>query len=208
MIAFRFLPGPAWWRRPAAVLSVFLAVCSPAALDVAEPGGRGVGGGAAAAPNGGGAGHAVANGSGMIVGAGTSVRARWLAPFPGPLRVGRKFDPPQYRWLPGHRGVDLCAPVGSEVRAPREGVVVYAARLADRNVVSIEHSDGLRSTFEPVTAQVTRGQFVAAGQVVGTLEAGHEGDCLHWGVKRDRDTYLNPLLLLFGPVRLLPLDGD
>lgn len=175
------------WRRPVALVCISLSALSPASLALAGP--------APSAPS-------------DAVPANTSVRSGWLAPLVGPLRVGRKFDPPQYRWLPGHRGVDLCAPVGSEVLAPREGVVVYAARLADRNVVSIEHRDGLRSTFEPVAARVSRGQSVTAGQVIGTLEAGHEGDCLHWGVKRDRDTYLNPLLLLFGPVRLLPLDGD
>lgn len=134
--------------------------------------------------------------------------AKWVAPLPLPLRVGRKFDPPQYRWLPGHRGVDLCAPVGTAVRAPRAGVVVYASKLVDREVISIAHGDGLRSTFEPVAAQVKRGQTVAAGQVVGLLQPGHQGDCLHWGVKRDRDSYMNPLRLLLGQVRLLPFADE
>ena len=55
------------------------------------------------------------------------------------------------------------------------GVVVFAGPLAGRGVVSIEHAGGLRTTYEPVTASVTAGASVAAGQPIGTLEAGHAG---------------------------------
>lgn len=131
----------------------------------------------------------------------------WLPPVEFPVRVGRAFDPPEMRWLAGHRGVDLCPGVGTQIRAPRAGTVVYAGKLADRNVVSIRHSDGLHSTFEPVDPAVRRGSTVPAGAVVGTLEAGHDGDCLHWGVKVNRDLYLNPLSLLLGTPVLKPWDG-
>ncbi|MDO5722245.1 MAG: M23 family metallopeptidase [Actinomycetaceae bacterium] len=129
---------------------------------------------------------------------------RWLPPVPPPLVVGRKFDPPPKHWQAGHRGVDLCVAVGTPVRAPRAGTVVYAGKLVDRQVVSIAHEGGLRSTFEPLSPTVSVGQTIPAGTVVGTLEPGHEGDCLHWGVKRGRHEYLNPLLLVIGEVRLLP----
>ncbi|MEV0899011.1 M23 family metallopeptidase [Actinoplanes sp. NPDC049802] len=123
--------------------------------------------------------------------------------------VLRRFDPPPQPWLAGHRGVDLAAPAGAVVRSAGAGVVVYAQRLAGRGVISVSHSDGLRTTYEPVTATVTSGEPVAAGQPIGALEPGHPGcprtACLHWGLRRG-DHYLDPLTLLgLGRVRLLPL---
>ncbi|WIK65306.1 M23 family metallopeptidase [Gleimia hominis] len=132
---------------------------------------------------------------------------RWIPPVPRPLNVGRRFDPPAKRWLPGHRGVDLCPPLGTAVRAPRAGRVVYAADLAGRPVISIEHEDGLHSTLEPVEATVSKGQTVEQGTVVGTLVSGHDNDCLHFGVRKDKDTYLDPLLLINPRAVLKPWDA-
>lgn len=135
---------------------------------------------------------------------------RW--PVPGPPRLGRLFDPPATRYGSGHRGVDLVAPTGSTVLSAGEGTVVFAGRLAGRGVVSIQHRDGLRTTYEPVTATVVVGAAVGAGQPVGVLEAGHPGcsapACLHWGVRRGADTYLDPLRLIGRwEVRLLAWSG-
>ncbi|MBP8918404.1 MAG: M23 family metallopeptidase [Micropruina sp.] len=123
-----------------------------------------------------------------------------VRPVPGP--VVRPFDPPDQDWLPGHRGVDLAAAVGSAVRAAAAGRVSVAQVIAGRGVVTIVHGE-LRTTYEPVEATVTVGQNVAAGDVIGRLQAGHcaEG-CLHFGLKRG-DTYLDPLGGAAG-VRLLP----
>jgi murein DD-endopeptidase MepM/ murein hydrolase activator NlpD len=76
-------------------------------------------------------------------------------------------------------------------------------------VVSIEHADGLRTTYEPVRATVAAGVRVGRGDVIGVLEAGHAGcpteACLHWGVRRGEADYLDPLVLLrTARVRLLP----
>jgi len=81
-------------------------------------------------------------------------------------------------------------------------------------VVSIELAatgdPPLRTTYEPVSARVQRGDRVAAGDVVGVLEADGShcpAGCLHWGLRRG-DTYLDPFLLLrLGPSRLLPVLG-
>lgn len=125
-----------------------------------------------------------------------------------PPAVSRPFDPPEQPWLSGHRGVDLTVPPGAVVRAAGAGTVVYAQRLAGRGVVSVAHTGGLRTTYEPVTATVIAGATVAAGHPIGTVEPGHpgcRGGCLHWGLRRG-GVYLDPLLLLgIGRVRLLPL---
>lgn len=142
----------------------------------------------------------------LVLGPVATAAPRWEWPTGGPGDVVREFDPPQVAWASGHRGVDLALDVGSPVVAAGPGVVIYAADLAGRGVVSIEHDDGRRTTYEPVIATVARGDVVEAGQEIGTLQAGHCPDgCLHFGL-RDGEDYLDPLSL-FEPVRirLLPL---
>lgn len=122
-----------------------------------------------------------------------------MRPVPGP--VVRGFDPPAQDWLPGHRGVDLAAPVGSRVRAAASGRVSVAQVIAGRGVVTIVHGEA-RTTYEPVRASVRVGQRVDAGDVIGTVQAGHcAAGCLHFGLKRG-DEYLDPLG--GSDVRLLP----
>lgn len=121
-------------------------------------------------------------------------------------RVLRAFVAPSVRWGPGHRGVDLAAAVGAPVRAPADGVVVVAQRVVDRDVLTILHGDGLRSSLEPVQADLPVGAAVRAGQVVGhVVTGGHCAGCVHWGV-RDGERYVDPLALLHRDVvvRLLP----
>jgi murein DD-endopeptidase MepM/ murein hydrolase activator NlpD len=120
------------------------------------------------------------------------------------------FDPPETRWGAGHRGVDLVGHVGQQVHTSLGGTVTFAAPLAGRGVVVVDHG-GLRTTYEPVRANVSVGQVLAAGAVIGTLQRSDSHcfprACLHWGLLRG-DTYLNPLTLVgAGPIRLLPLSG-
>ncbi|MEJ8279175.1 M23 family metallopeptidase [Pseudonocardia spirodelae] len=132
-----------------------------------------------------------------------------LLPAPAVTALFRK---PAFRFGRGHRGADLAGTPGQAVLVAREGVVVFAGRIAGRGVVSVDHPDGLRSTYEPVTAGVAAGDRLAGGDPVGALEPGHPGcpvaACLHWGVRRERLDHLDPLVLLRPPrVRLLPWDG-
>ncbi|MCS4484133.1 M23 family metallopeptidase [Gleimia sp. 6138-11-ORH1] len=129
---------------------------------------------------------------------------QWRPPTALPLRIGREYDPPEFNWLSGHRGVDLCPAVGSVITAPTSGTVIYAGKLNDRDLVSIQLPNGLRTSFEPLKVQVSKGQQVKAGDPIGTLVAGHENDCLHWGVRKPGGKYLNPLQFLVGTPRLLP----
>lgn len=140
-------------------------------------------------------------------------RLDWpLRPRPAVLRV---FDAPTPNWQRGHRGVDLLGAPGDAVHAAAAGAVVFAGRLADRSVVSIAHPGGLRTSYEPVEAQVRAGQLVDAGTVIGTLVAGHPGcgaaACLHWGAMwgaAANAAYVDPLgLVVTTPIRLKPLGG-
>ena len=133
------------------------------------------------------------------------------SPLPPPLVVLTGFDPPDRPWGAGHRGVDLAGSVGTAVRAAGDGEVVYAGQLAGRGVVSVQHPNGLRTTYEPVDPVVGAGERVVAGQVLGRLAAGHPSCapavCLHWGARTGPDVYVDPMLLVTGwRVRLWPWD--
>lgn len=143
-----------------------------------------------------------------------------VTPFVRPIdgaSVVRQFSPGPHRYAPGHRGVDLASSSGAAVLAAGAGTVVFAGMVAGRPVVSIQHSDALRTTYEPVSGEVAMGQQVVVGQRIGALLAGHPGcaaaACLHWGLRQHTpsgEVYLDPLLLLGqGKVRLKPLQpGD
>ena len=150
----------------------------------------------------------------LVVAAPTGPAARaapassWSPPLPGIPEVTRSFRPPPTPYAAGHRGVDLSGSPGVPVLAAGGGVVVFAGLVAGRPVVSVQHPDGLRTTYEPVQPTVAAGQVVARGSPLGALVAGHAGcpveACLHWGLRRG-STYLDPMALLRPPrVRLLP----
>ncbi|MGW0433955.1 murein hydrolase activator EnvC family protein [Micromonospora sp. NPDC003197] len=138
-------------------------------------------------------------------------RGSFQWPLDGRPRPVRRFDPPPRPWLPGHRGVDLAGEAGVLVRTAGAGVVLFAGMVAGRPVVSVLHSNGLRTTYEPVQPAVRTGDRLGRGDPIGILLSGHPGcpsvACLHWGL-RQGDDYLDPLALL-GParVRLLPMGG-
>ena len=126
-----------------------------------------------------------------------------------PARLSLGFYRPPQNWLPGHRGVDLVGRSGDRVFAAGNGVVSFAGLVAGKGVVVIKHGT-IRTTYEPVAASVLTGSQVRTGEVIGQLAAGDSHcstqtsvSCLHWGLIRG-ETYLNPLLLVKKPVRLLP----
>jgi murein DD-endopeptidase MepM/ murein hydrolase activator NlpD len=138
-------------------------------------------------------------------------RPSWDWPLSPRPEVLRAFDPPDRPWMSGHRGVDLGATHdGVPVTSPEAGTVSFVGVVVDRPVITIDHGDGLRSSFEPVESDLATGAAVAKGEAIGTLLPGHCGSlsCVHWGVRRG-DGYVNPLEFVVDlrPSILLPLDG-
>lgn len=156
--------------------------------------------------------QAPTDGSGSHVrSASVGQRVEYGWPTGDPGDVVRPFAAPPEPWAAGHRGVDLALADGAPVRVAADGVVAFAGTVAGRGVVSVDHADGVRTTYEPVTAVVGRGDHLTGGQLLGRLSGvGHcaPGHCLHWGARRGSDDYLDPLSLLEdGVMRLLPEHG-
>lgn len=128
---------------------------------------------------------------------------------PTATNVTRRADIPEKNWLPGHRGVDLAARTGQVILAAEDGVVAYVGVIAGVPVVSVDHADGIRTTYQPVHATVRTGDKVKEGQPIGRMappNGDHDG--LHWGARTGKDTYINPLSLLDAPqIRLKPVDA-
>ena len=121
-------------------------------------------------------------------------------------RIVRGFDAPPSPYAAGHRGVDLAARAGAVVRAAAAGRVYFAGVVAGTGTVSVDHGNGWRTSYQPVTPSVATGDVVAAGDRIGSLVLGHCGAaaCLHWGLT-DGETYLDPSAYAELPViRLLP----
>lgn len=142
--------------------------------------------------------------------AGADDPERWVWPLEPEPEVVRIFEPPIGPYGPGHRGVDLVGSLGAPVLSVADGVVQFAGMVAGKGVVVVNHG-AERSTYQPVSASVRRGEPVAAGDLIGHLQLGGShcwpDACLHLGRVSGR-TYLDPLGLLGGgPVRLLPLDS-
>ncbi|MDQ3382226.1 MAG: M23 family metallopeptidase [Actinomycetota bacterium] len=136
---------------------------------------------------------------------------RWVWPLDGRPAVVHPFDPPEERWLPGHRGVDLAGAVGEPVQAVDTGTVSYSGVIDGVGIVTVKHEGGLRSTYQPVDHRAAKGTPVAQGEQIGVLDGsgGHclLRTCLHLGAISGLDTYLDPLLFLQEwQLSLLPLE--
>ena len=77
------------------------------------------------------------------------------------------FVAPPHPYGPGHRGIDLAAPSGTEVHAPATGTIAFVGAVAGRGVVTIDHGDGLVTTLEPVALGTAA--RVAIGDAVVTV---------------------------------------
>lgn len=105
------------------------------------------------------------------------------------------FDDPGKPWLAGHRGVDLAAAPGTPVLAPADATVRFSGMVAGKNVVSLSLGGDLVTTFEPATGVEPVGAAVRRGQVIAHVDGGSDhcaDQCLHWGLRRGKKTYLDP----------------
>jgi murein DD-endopeptidase MepM/ murein hydrolase activator NlpD len=138
---------------------------------------------------------------------------RYVWPVRGPVING--FEAPAGPYGPGHRGIDIGAPFGSPVVAPEDGVVAFSGWVAGSLFLSIDHSDGIRTTYSWLSGvMVRKSDSVKKGETIARTGAGHPGDSvphLHFGA-RVGDVYIDPLLLLerasvVGLIHLAPLEA-
>jgi murein DD-endopeptidase MepM/ murein hydrolase activator NlpD len=132
-------------------------------------------------------------------------------PLRGPIIRG--FEPPPSDYEAGHRGIDIAAPFGTDVKSSREGIVAFAGWIGGSLFISIDHVDDVRTTYSWLSeVRVRRGQSVAREELIARSGHGHADipqPHLHFGA-RVGSTYIDPMLLLEGAdvtdlIRLAPL---
>ena len=117
--------------------------------------------------------------------------------MPATGAVVRGFDVRAGPYGPGHRGIDVAAPVGAVVRAPAAGGVVFAGPVAGTTWLSIRVAPGVVVTVGPLLEEVAARRMRPRAPV-GRVAPGHAPDAaggaatLHLSVRVD-GTYVDPL---------------
>jgi murein DD-endopeptidase MepM/ murein hydrolase activator NlpD len=98
-----------------------------------------------------------------------------------------------------HDGIDISAPLGTSVRAAREGSVIYSDQLRGYgNVVIIQHAGGYATVYAHNEANLVRvGERVRQGQPVSRVgRSGRtSGPNLHFEIRKD-NVARNPIYFL------------
>jgi murein DD-endopeptidase MepM/ murein hydrolase activator NlpD len=103
------------------------------------------------------------------------------------------------RWGRMHYGVDISAPVGTDIRASRSGDVVFVGRRGGYGVVvEIKHDEHFLTIYAHLSKILVEvGERVRAGEVIGRV--GCTGRCTgphcHFEIRYD-NVPLNPLYFL------------
>jgi murein DD-endopeptidase MepM/ murein hydrolase activator NlpD len=123
-------------------------------------------------------------------------------PVRGPITAGfgERMDPFSGEGA-FHPGVDIAAPVGTDVEAAGDGLILEAGRDAGYGkCILIDHGDGittlyghLSNVFVVVGEQVKRGEIIGTVGITGRTTGPH----LHYEV-RIHDTPVNPMKFLHG----------
>ena len=124
-----------------------------------------------------------------------SASPQWDWPVGPPRTIVRPYIAPATPYSSGHRGIDVVTPDGI-VTAPADGVVHFSGTVVDRPVLSIDHGNGVVSSYEPVVTPLKKGDLVSRGDPIGEVIPGHCSSlCLHFGVRIDGE-YVSPLTML------------
>ena len=142
-----------------------------------------------------------------------AVTQEWQLPIQIPANLVRPYLQPSSDYSAGHRGVDYQVSLGDPVFAPADAVVWFSGKVVDRELISLSHSGGILTAFEPVCDSPPPGTAVSRGDVIGVVcDADPQYRqhctglrCLHFSMRID-GKYISPLALIGGlsPSRLLP----
>ena len=116
------------------------------------------------------------------------------------------FRPPAHIGAPGNRGLEYGNSDNQIVAAAAGGYVTHAGPVAGRKTITIEHSDGVRTTYTGLLELwVVEGMNVRQGSAIARASRG-----FHFGA-RLLDHYLDPQILIDASLgesrpRLVPPD--
>ena len=116
------------------------------------------------------------------------------------------FRPPAHIGAPGNRGWGYEIQLDTPVVAAGAGHVRFAGQVGGSHYVSINHPDGIRTTYSYVQdIAVKKGDVVEQGDVLASTQ----GSSFHFGVIKEGD-YIDPAEILprsSAQVRLVPKES-
>jgi len=103
-------------------------------------------------------------------------------------RFGMRRHPISGVWK-GHAGVDVAAPIGTEIRATGAGTVAHAGWVGGYGkTVIIDHGSGMTTLYAHMSViHASRRQLVVAGDLIGEVgtTGRSTGPHVHYEVRRD-----------------------
>ncbi|MBF2052531.1 MAG: peptidoglycan DD-metalloendopeptidase family protein [Candidatus Sericytochromatia bacterium] len=91
-----------------------------------------------------------------------------------------------WRWLRMHNGMDIAGPIGTPIKAAKEGRVVYSGWMGGYGyAVDIDHGGGVRTRYAHCSSLNVRvGEYVHRGQTIGAMGStgNSTGSHLHFEV--------------------------
>lgn len=123
----------------------------------------------------------------------------WAEPIPYlETALVEGYLAPVSQYGAGHRGIDFQIAPGTTIHSPSNGVIHFSGKVVNRHVLTVRTDSGKRVSFEPVCTDLTRGDRVEKGQVIGyhcNTDPGYQEhceSCVHASV-RDDYGYLSPM---------------
>ena len=123
-----------------------------------------------------------------------------------PPTVGRKSSPFGFKRIlngipkAAHSGLDIAAPIGTPVLAPKSGVIVKTKEFFfNGKSIFIDHGQGLITNYCHLDSiEVQEGQYVQRGDLIGKvgMTGRVTGPHLHWSVSLN-NVRVDPQLFLF-----------
>jgi len=93
---------------------------------------------------------------------------------------------------PTNYGIDMLCPAGSSVKAVHSGTVLLARRQSPYDIiVTIKHGDYTSAYYYLISASVQQGDYVQAGQPIGSLRTSVEEADFHFEIWHNQER-LNP----------------
>lgn len=109
-------------------------------------------------------------------------------PFSNPVRAAYRFTSPYgMRWGRMHKGADFAAPVGTDIFATADGVVIHAGWTQGYGrMIKIQHEFGIETRYAHLSAiRVQKGQRVSRGDQIGDMgnSGNSTGSHLHYEIR-------------------------
>ncbi len=121
----------------------------------------------------------------------SSTRALVFYTAPMLTEVVDPFRPPAHVGAPGNRGLEYGDSDQQVVAAAASGYVLFAGPVAGRDAITIQHDDGVRTTYTGLLEiWVTEGMTVSQHSAIAIAGSG-----FHFGA-RINDHYLDPQILI------------